>query len=343
MYNIERYPGKTGRIIAAQTRTDAEDIALSKKIVTLPYINNGVRASFVIPLADTDGNLTLTALVPGEDGNLYTCRCLINGSGADNIDISWSSPNLQIGIKSGVNMPVFKLVSYIQQNYPELLDVFAFVYDQSDAEKIIEEATLDYFSGGTDPVSLTSTSEEIDDTVADVQTETTGLKDRVTVLEAKSQVVPNDTPVAPVAASGSIEVDTGISLDFTAITAGEDGDDIRVNLIDPETTGALSIDVDETVINVTLAYDTDHITSTIAEVKAALNLDAGASALILADTTGLDTTVAIEDSVALDGGVDGTVGVLGAMMFDGNYLYISTRESTTAVSFWKSISFDEEE
>ena len=30
-------------------------------------------------------------------------------------------------------------------------------------------------------------------------------------------------------------------------------------------------------------------------------------------------------------------------MFDGNYLYISTRESTTAVSFWKSISFDEEE
>jgi len=172
----------------------------------------------------------------------------------------------------------------------------------------------------------------------------TGEDSRLTALEAIAQTAKAGTPKTPVASTGSIELNTGISLDFTAKTKGEAGDLITVNLIDPEAENAtIDVVVNGNEIDITLASsDVPAITSTAAQVKTAIEATPAAHALIAVAITGLNSTLAVEDSATLSGGVDGIPGVAGAMMYDDTAFYISNGISTVAESNWKAITYDAE-
>lgn len=147
-------------------------------------------------------------------------------------------------------------------------------------------------------------------------------------------------PIAPAAATGTaFETNT---LTYTAETKGAAGNSIVVNLIDPKKdTEAEAVSVNGSTINVTLAYADDAITSNLTAVKAAIDGDTAAAALIEVAIGGDGSTTAAEASTQLDNGADGTPGAAGSLRYSDTELYVSVGESTTAVSNWKSITFNE--
>jgi len=209
-------------------------------------------------------------------------------------------------------------------------------------EENTEIDTLQAQVGDYDPDTTKSTiTDDLEQLQADVQTTGTGLLDRTAALEAIVQTAASGAPVAPVAATASLAIASGISLDLTARTAGAVGNDITVTLVDPKADGHIGVAVTGNNIVVTLGYGTGAITSTLADVKTAIEMTPAAHALVAVAVTGSDATIAIAvDKTNLALGADGTVGVAGAMLYDATGIYVSTDISTTAVSNWKKITFD---
>ena len=147
-------------------------------------------------------------------------------------------------------------------------------------------------------------------------------------------------PIAPAAATGTaFETNT---LTYTANVAGTAGNAITVNLIDPEKDAeAEVVSVSGSTINVTLASSDGAITSDLDAVKAAIDDTPAAAALIDVAISGNGSTIAEEATTQLGNGADGTTGAAGALRYSDTALYISVNESTTAVSNWKSITFNE--
>ena len=148
-------------------------------------------------------------------------------------------------------------------------------------------------------------------------------------------------PIAPVAATGTaFETNT---LTYTAKTKGAAGNSIVVNLIDPgEDAATETVSVNGSSIKVTLASAEGAITSDLDAVKAAIDGDTAAAALIDVAIGGTGSTIAAKATTQLGTGVDGTTGAAGALRFDSSNLYVSVDESTTAESNWKSITFNNE-
>ena len=148
-------------------------------------------------------------------------------------------------------------------------------------------------------------------------------------------------PIAPVAATGTaFETNT---LTYTAKTKGAAGNSIVVNLIDPEKdTKVETVSVNGSTINVTLASAEGAITSDLDDVKAAIDGDTAAAALIGVAIGGSGATIAAEASTQLENGVDGTPGAAGSLRYSNDALYVSIDESTTAVSNWEAITFNNE-
>jgi hypothetical protein len=218
-----------------------------------------------------------------------------------------------------------------------LSELNTFVSTEEDGRLGDLETAVGSYAGGADLSTDVSTLQ------GKVETKTTGLLDRTTALETIVNTATEGTPVAPVAAEGTIELDTGISLDFTAKTAGAAGNSISVNLVDPEELNeTIDVSVDGTTITVLLASDGEAITSTAANVKTAIDGTPAAAALITVAITGLDSTLAIEAIETLEGGVNGTTGRAGEMLYDDTAFYVSAGISTVAVSNWKTISYDAE-
>ena len=146
-------------------------------------------------------------------------------------------------------------------------------------------------------------------------------------------------PIAPEAATGTaFETNT---LTYTAKTKGSAGNSIVVNLIDPKKdTEAETVSVSGSTINVTLASAEGEITSDLTAVKAAIDGDTAASALISVAIGGLGSTTAAEATTQLNNGVNGTPGAAGSLRYSETALYISIDESTTAVSNWEAITFN---
>ena len=146
-------------------------------------------------------------------------------------------------------------------------------------------------------------------------------------------------PIAPVAATGTaFETNT---LTYTAKTKGAAGNSIVVNLIDPEKDAeAEVVSVSGSTINVTLASAESAITSDLDAVKAAIDGDTAAAALIEVAIGGTGSTIAAEATTQLDNGADGTPGAAGSLRYSDTELYVSINESTIAVSNWKSITFN---
>ena len=167
---------------------------------------------------------------------------------------------------------------------------------------------------------------------------------RLSALETDSQtaaLLPLNAPVTPVAATGTaFETNT---LTYTAKTKGAAGNSIVVNLIDPkEDAEDEVVSVSGSTINVTLAYASGAITSDLDAVKAAIEGNTAAKALITVAVGGTGTTLVTANETTLEGGIDGTVGKAGELRYNDTALYVSVDESTTAVSNWKAITFNNE-
>ena len=209
-------------------------------------------------------------------------------------------------------------------------------------EENTEIDTLQAQVGDYDPDTTRSTiTGDLERLQADVLTAGTGLLDRTAALEAIVQTAASGTPVAPVAATGTaFETNT---LTYTAKTKGTAGNSIVVNLIDPKKDAEDEVvSVSGSTINVTLAYAEGAITSNLNAVKAAIEGNTAAKELITVAVGGTGTTLVTANETTLDGGIDGTVGAAGAMLYDATGLYVSTDISTTAVSHWKKITFNNE-
>lgn len=163
----------------------------------------------------------------------------------------------------------------------------------------------------------------------------------ITALQAIVQTAVDGAPETPVAATAALAIGSGVSLDFTAKTAGVVGNAISVELLDPGVDGDLSVSVAGNIISVTLGYASEAITSSLADIKAKIEDTPAAHALVAVAVTGSDATLAIAVArTTLKYGVDGTPGAKGALRFGATALYVSTDASTTAVSNWETISFD---
>ena len=207
-------------------------------------------------------------------------------------------------------------------------------------EKNTEIDTLQAQVGDYDPDTTESTiTDALERLQADVLTAGTGLLDRTAALEAIVQTAASGTPVAPVAATGTaFETNT---LTYTAKTKGAAGNSIVVNLIEPkEDATAETVSVNGSTINVTLASAGSAITSDLDAVKAAIDGNAAAAALITVAVGGTGTTLVSADETTLKGGIDGTVGKAGELRYNDTTLYVSVGASTTAVSKRKSITFN---
>jgi hypothetical protein len=147
-------------------------------------------------------------------------------------------------------------------------------------------------------------------------------------------------PIAPVAATGTaFETNT---LTYTARTKGAAGNNIVVKLIDPEKDAEDEVvSVSGSTINVTLASADSAITSDLDAVKAAIEGDTAAEALIDVAIGGTGSTIAAEATTQLDNGADGTPGAAGSLRYSDTELYISVDESTIAESNWKAITYNE--
>lgn len=119
-------------------------------------------------------------------------------------------------------------------------------------------------------------------------------------------------PNAQAGASASLSVGliaSNNALTFTAVAEGDAGNNIFINLVRPlENDAALSVVLSELLITVNLATDSGGaVTSTAAEVIAAIEADANISALVGVDNTGASDGSGVVDplvSTALAGGLD---------------------------------------
>lgn len=150
------------------------------------------------------------------------------------------------------------------------------------------------------------------------------------------------TPVNAVAASLSTDL-AGDNNDivFTAKTKGVIGHDITITYVDPGEDGTISVDVVDTDIVVTLAYGTGAITSTADDVKAAIEAEPAADALVsVADKAANDGSglVTALTETALASGVNGTVGGAKKVLADSTYLYIAIAANTIADANWRRIA-----
>lgn len=158
------------------------------------------------------------------------------------------------------------------------------------------------------------------------------------------------TTAAELFAALEAAIDTGGELDgiISAVEKAfpDDWDDDQLMEANAEDflDSALSVATDGNAITVSLAYDgaTGAITSIANDIITAIGADdPGANDLVTVAATGTGTALAdVEEEANLDNGVDGTPGAKGALRFDASGLYVSTDASTTAVSNWKTISFD---
>lgn len=122
---------------------------------------------------------------------------------------------------------------------------------------------------------------------------------------------------------------------FTAKTKGVSGDEITITLVNPgEETATESVEVTGTDIVVTLRSVSATL-STAAQVKAAIEADDDANALVTVAFAGADTgagnVIALAET-PLASGVDGTVGSPWEQRWYGGYLYVCASDTGNGVS-----------
>ena len=146
-----------------------------------------------------------------------------------------------------------------------------------------------------------------------------------------------DEPVAALIDLG----DTNHEVTFTADVAGTAAHVYSIEIEDPEGTENQSLSVVDSDYAIVIKPATDDfgaITSTANDVVGAANTHFDEYSIPLTASveggTGADPVVA-EGPLNLAGGVDGTVGYKGQLLFDVDFIYVSLDDSTVSVGNWK--------
>jgi hypothetical protein len=167
------------------------------------------------------------------------------------------------------------------------------------------------------------------------------LNKRIAALRKLSPSGAAAAPVNAVAASLATAL-TGANndLDYTAKVKGEAGNDITITYVDPGVeTATESVAVTGSDIVVTLRR-VSTVLSTAAQVKAAIEANTAASALVSvanhSTDTGAGVVVAMSEE-SLDGGIDGTPGEAWEQRYNGGYVYLNASDAAATVSTanWK--------
>lgn len=182
-----------------------------------------------------------------------------------------------------------------------------------------------------------------------VLTKTTGLVDKVAVLEAATYTPISEAPKIPVKASVSTGADEDWEIKWEAVTAGNDGNKLTIAISNGTgenspikvTVRNTSVGSDITVNLATDADgDPDNTTNTATAVLGAVNRDEVAGRLIQGTRIGGGGVCAEEAKTFLLGGKDGTPGAAGEMRIGNGKVFLSVGESTGTTYNWKSITFD---
>lgn len=196
---------------------------------------------------------------------------------------------------------------------------------------------------------------------ADVQTAGTGLLDRTAALEAIVQTAASGAPVAPVAANAVLTL-SGTLTDGDVVTVNDVTYTFKDALSEPAVPNEVLIGVnaDASVTNLAAAINGDGTEGTDYSTGTEQPTDVTAVASTANDTVTCTATTAgvagnaypkaaTGDKLDWDGegetftlGVNGTTGAAGSLRYSDTKLYVSVDESTTAVSNWKSITFNNE-
>ena len=190
-------------------------------------------------------------------------------------------------------------------------------------------------SGETNPLSLTSP----------VLTTPVVAGGSIDLQEAGSIQIPQGTPpVNAVASSLTTEIAVlNANLVFTAKVAGEIGDEISIEYVDPgDVDQEIAVVVTGKAIAISLATNgLGAITSTAVDVTAAIVASEDASALVTVTNSGEDTgegVVTALEAANLANGADGTVGLANEIRQDDDYIYLCGIEGNTISGMnWKRI------
>lgn len=180
----------------------------------------------------------------------------------------------------------------------------------------------------------------------DLSTDVADMMADVEELIEIAQTAVTGEPETPVAAEAITGEGENWEITWTAETAGSDGNDITITIaLGSGISQPIGVSLTGTDILVTLATDgsgdPDDSVNTATNIVTAVNEDEHAGELIQGVLTGIGGVCAAESEVEFEGGVDGTVGKDGELRYSATALWVSTGESTVAVSNWKSITFDE--
>lgn len=158
--------------------------------------------------------------------------------------------------------------------------------------------------------------------------------------------ISEDTVVEPAAALIALGAPDN-EVTFTADVAGVAAHDYSVQIADPGGAENQGLSVEDSGGAVTINPATDGvgaITSTANEVVAAANTHFVNNSIPLTASVEEGTgegAVAAEGPSNLAGGVDGTVGYKGQMLFDATNIYVSVEDSTVSVGNWKQATLGE--
>jgi hypothetical protein len=326
-------PGVQRKLDASKNSSDNLHEILSNKFLKEPVINDPdlERAKVEIPCGAS--HIDLTAVVQGVAGNAYTVEIIEDG---ENTELSCDCSEagvLVINLATDDDGVATTIARELKEKLRETENYSDLFLDSitGDADNLVEAMTETSLSGGADGHKLQSTSEEIDNAVAAVQTAAYGA---ISPIEAATLT------------TGSGEnweikwdaVETGAAGNLLALTITNGvGNDlpITVSVEAPQGEGDVSIVI---ALATDENGDPDDATNTATAVVAAVNEDAVAGLLIQGTLIGSGGLCATESKASLTGGSDGTPGVRGALRFDGTKLYVSVDESTTAVSNWKYVT-----
>lgn len=205
-----------------------------------------------------------------------------------------------------------------------------------DEDSTAGKIKIDVALGAADKTMTITNAALTDDRVVTIKNETQILANEADVAE-KMDLPSEVTPVNGEKATVTIDMtNVDADLTYTAVVFGEDGNDITVTHVDPSANNAtLDVTVSGTDITVSLATDGGGlITSTAAQVKAAVNADPEASLLVLCEdeNAGAGVVNAVVQT-PLTGGVDVTAGEVGQVLFSSTEAFIKLGAQT-----WKKWS-----
>jgi hypothetical protein len=294
---------------AAQPLTvdvDGTDITVNLAVTA------AVAASLTTTLTGADNDLTLTAVTPGTAGNSITLTLADPSANDEPLAVSVTDTGITVTLATDADGDIISTAHEVKLALEADEDAAALVTVAFPMTTAVKAALTTSLTGANNDMVFTARRHGTYGngiTVAYVNPGAPGAS--LSVESSNKAITVNLATAADTAATLTTSM-TGDDNDLvlTAVEGGEEGNDITLTLVDPsDTDQELAVTVTGTDISVSLATDSGGtITTTGALLKAALEADADAAALVtVAHADGNDgsgVVTALSES-ALTGGGNG--------------------------------------